>query len=70
MGRNVVRLELPAGSHIHPVVHIEHTVPYKEQPEDLQEERIEVVPVEGTDGVEYEVEAILSHRRRVVLINF
>ena len=65
MGRNAIKLNLPDNVKIHDVFSIMHTLPYKEQPEEIATplpEATDPIPVHGED--EYEVEEILSHRKR------
>ena len=66
IGKNAVRLELPNSVKIHPVVHVEHTVPHRVQPAGIaQESQPKPAPVTGEDGdLEFEVGSILSHRKR------
>lgn len=72
VGKNAVRLELPDCARIHPTFHVEHTCPYRTQPDDictLGGERPE--PVIWEDGdVQCVLEAILSHRKRVQGFHF
>lgn len=65
IGRNAVRLELPSHFKIHPVVHVAHTTPFMEQPNDIGiqiEQR--PLPIPTIEGEEHTVEAILQHRKR------
>ena len=65
LGKNTLKLELHDHIKIHPVVHISHTIPHKEQLADIAasfQPRPE--PVQAEEGEEYEVKAILKHRDR------
>jgi len=65
IGKNALRLDLPEHFKIHPVVHVIHTMPFKEQPEDIRQEvapRPEPIPT--IQGEEYIVEKILGHRKK------
>lgn len=35
VGRNAVRLDLSSNIRIHPVVHVEHTMPFRDRPSDI-----------------------------------
>lgn len=66
IGPNAVRLDLPKGVNIHPVVHVEHTTHAFSQPDDISAPcREPTRPFIDSSG-EYviEVSEILSHRRR------
>ena len=65
IGKNAVKIELPAHLKIHPVIHVAHTKPHYVQPHDIAipvPERS--APVPTPLGDEYVVEEILAHRRR------
>ena len=65
VGRNAVKLNLPDNVKIHDVVSIMHTVPYKEQPVEIANpspQPPDPIPVDAEE--EYEVDEILSHRKR------
>ena len=65
IGMNALKLELPDHVRIHPVVHVSHTIPHKEQPAEIAasvQPRPE--PVQAEEGEEYEVGAIIKHRKR------
>eukprot|EP00171_Calliarthron_tuberculosum_P005616 IDg5616t1 len=65
VGRNAVRLELPATVRIHPVVNVSHTTPFHERPVELETELpIEAVEIYGFQGPELQVKNILNHRKR------
>ena len=65
IGRNAVKLELPAHFRIQPVVHVSHTTPYVSQLVDIRADAVErPEPVPAVDGDENYVEAILKHRKR------
>lgn len=65
VGRNAVRLELPAHLKIHDVVHVSHNIPYEEQPRDIALPiQLKPAPVPAIDGDEQVVEKILQHRKR------
>ena len=65
IGKNALRLELPAHFKIHPVVHVIHTTPCVEQPSDIAPPiPAQPEPVPGIEGNEYEVEKILAHRKK------
>lgn len=51
MGKNSVLIDLPKGSRVHPVVHIEHTVRYKQQSEELHYKRDISLPIQTDKGV-------------------
>ena len=65
IGKNALNLELPDHIKIHPVVHVGHTIPHKEQPAEIAasvQPRPE--PIQAEEGEEYEVEAVLKHMKR------
>ena len=66
IGKNALRLEFPSNIRAHPIVHVEHTTKYIQQPPDIgQALPIRPTPVIGTDGFEeLPVASILRHRRR------
>ena len=67
VGKNALRLSIPAQYRIYPVVHVIHTEPYHRQPPDLAQD----IPVSSFDPSIYhkdpaheeEVQAILAHRK-------
>ena len=65
IGKNALKLELPDHIGELPVIHVSHTIPYKEQPAEIAasaQPRPE--PVQAEEGEEYEVEAIVKHKKR------
>ena len=65
VGRNVLKLELPAHLNIHPIIHVVHTTPYFCQPQDIGQpipQRPCLFPT--PTGEEYKVDKLLSHRKR------
>ena len=64
IGRNALRLELPNHFKIHSVVHVSHTTPHRDQPTDIAATiPTRPAPLPTIEGNEYEVEAILKHRK-------
>ena len=66
IGKHAIRLDLPQSIKLHPVVHVVHTVPYKEQPLNIAPSITpRPKPVPDNDGsLLYVVDTILSHRKR------
>lgn len=65
IGENPIRLNLRPTVRVHPVINVSHTVPYYDEPEDIaavQEKRPD--PIIGPNGLEYEPEQILQHRKK------
>ncbi|PXF42428.1 hypothetical protein BWQ96_07839 [Gracilariopsis chorda] len=65
IGKNALKLELPDHIKIHPIVHVSHTIPHKKQTTDIAasvQPRPE--PIQTEEGEEYEVAAILKHKKR------
>ena len=65
IGKNAVEVELPSHFRIHNVINVMHTVPHYEQPNEIAVETpVKPDPVPTNTGEEYEVEAILRHRKK------
>ena len=65
VGRNAIRLALPAHIRIHPVWNIAHNIPYRQQPSDIcQPFPTLPVPVTSAGGDSFVVDKILGHRKR------
>lgn len=65
VSKNAVRLDLPKHLKIHDVVHVSHTVPFVDQPNDIALPiPPKPAPVPAVEGEEHVVERILKHRKR------
>lgn len=66
IGKNAVRVALPKNINIHPVIHVEHTIPAHHQPADISSPTPAPSQqyIDETGENVIEVEKILSHRRR------
>ena len=63
--RNAVRLDLPPTMRIHSVINVSHTLPYFARDPELQEDTLQTPPpIVGPQGIDYEPDRILQHRRR------
>lgn len=65
VGKNAIRLELPAHSKAHPVINLCHTKEFVEQPSDLENsDQGTIQEIQGELGPEKYVECIIKHRKR------
>ncbi len=64
IGKNAVRLELPATMRVHPAINVSHTSRFFQQPEDISRARGPPPPpvFEHNDDAYYDIDGILNHR--------
>lgn len=65
VGPNALHLHFPSSFHIYPIVHTEHTSPYRLKPDDIYAYK-EIFPpfVKDNGNLEFFVKKILSHHKR------